>query len=229
MPIITAKDISMSYEGRTVIENVNFSISAGDYLCILGENGSGKTTLLKALTGLKKIDSGSLEFGEGLRRRDIGYLPQQTDFQKDFPASVSEVVMSGCINSMRFKPFYTKREKNMAKKAMSILDILSISDKCYHELSGGQQQKVLLARALCASKKLLILDEPATGLDSGASAELYSLISKLNSEGMTIIMISHDIANSVRYADYILHLGDGGSSFFGTCDEYTDMIGEASE
>ncbi len=138
MPVITAKDISMSYEGRTVIENINFSVNSGDYLCILGENGSGKTTLLKALTGLKKIDSGSLEFGEGLNRRDIGYLPQQTDFQRDFPASVRELVLSGCINSMRLKPFYTKREKNMADYAMSKLGILSLSNKCYHELSGGQ-------------------------------------------------------------------------------------------
>ncbi len=229
MPVITAKDISMSYEGKTVIDNVSFSINSGDYLCILGENGSGKTTLLKALTGLKKIDSGSLGFGDGLCRRDIGYLPQQADFQRDFPASVREVVLSGCINSMRFKPFYTKKEKFMALSAMTKLDILPLAYKCYHELSGGQQQKVLLARALCASKKLLILDEPTTALDFSASNEFYSLISKLNSEGMTVIMISHDIANSVKYARTILHLGDKGNNFFGTSDEYFAVMKGVSE
>lgn len=220
MPVINAKNVSVSYDGRKVIEEISFCVNSGDYLCIVGENGSGKTTLLKALTGLKSIDCGSIEFGDGLKRCEIGYLPQQTDVQRDFPASAFEVVLSGFAGSMGFWPFYTKKQKSMAKDAMAKLEICELAKKCYHELSGGQQQRVLLARAICASRKLLVLDEPTTGLDRGASTELYRLISKLNSEGMTVIVISHDVENIVKYASKVLHLDEHKPLFFGETKEY---------
>ncbi len=221
MNIITAESISMSYEGKKVLDNVSFKVEDGDCLLILGENGSGKTTLLKALTGLKKIDSGRLNYGPGFKQNEIGYLPQQTQVQRDFPASVEEVVISGCINRMGLFSFYTKKQKSMAKNAMKRLEIEGISKKCYHSLSGGQQQRVLLARALCASQNLLILDEPTTGLDTGASKEFYQLISALNKEGKTVVMISHDIQNALGCATKVLHLGDERPLFFGDIGDYS--------
>lgn len=220
MNVIEARNISMSYEGKTVIDKVSFDVKKGDSLLIVGENGSGKTTLLKALTGLKKIDSGKLSFKNGLKQNEIGYLPQQTEVQRDFPASVLEVVLSGCINKLGFKPFYTKKQKNMAFSAMEKLEISSLSKKCYHELSGGQQQRVLLARAICASEKILILDEPTTGLDVSTAKEFYFFISQLKQDGMTIIMISHDIKNALECADTVLHLGDSKPLFFGSTQDY---------
>lgn len=215
MSVVTAKNISMSYEGKKVIDSISFDVEKGELLLIAGENGSGKTTLLKALTGLKKIDSGTLRFGSGFKGREIGYLPQQTEVQRDFPASAWEVVLSGALGSVAWRPFYGKKQKTMARLAMEKLEISSLSKKCYHELSGGQQQRVLLARALCASKKLLILDEPTTALDMSASRDFYSLISRLKKEGMTIIMITHDVENAIGLADKVLHLGEMKPLYFG--------------
>lgn len=220
MSAITAKNISMSYEGKKVIDSISFSVEKGELLLIVGENGSGKTTLLKGLTGLKKIDSGILSFEENISNREIGYLPQQTEVQRDFPASVWEVVLSGTLGGMGWRPFYGKKQKDMARHAMEKLEISSLSEKCYHELSGGQQQRVLLARALCASKKILVLDEPTTALDAGASKELYALISGLKEDGMTVIMITHDVDNAVSLADKVLHLGEQKPLYFGSADEY---------
>lgn len=223
MPIINAQNISMSYEGKKVIEALSFDVEAGDFLCILGDNGSGKTTLLKALTGLKKIDCGTLVFANDLKKNQIGYLPQQTDIQKDFPASAMEIVLSGTVGSMGFMPFYGKKQKTLAKSALEKLGIADLAKKCYHELSGGQQQRVLLARAICASKKLLILDEPTTALDEAAGKDFYNLLLMLKSEGITIIMISHDVKSALSCADKILHLEhsqSGGGYFFGTVADY---------
>ncbi len=229
MNVIEARNISMSYEGKKVIENVSFDVKKGESLLIVGENGSGKTTLLKALTGLKKIDSGKLTFKNGLKQNEIGYLPQQTDVQRDFPASVREVVLSGCINKLKVMPFYTKKQKSIAHMAMEKLEITSLSKKCYHELSGGQQQRVLLARAICASEKILILDEPTTGLDMTAAREFYFFISQLKKEGMTIIMISHDIKNALQCADTVLHLGDLKPFFYGSSKEYSEELKKGGE
>jgi len=229
MPVIEAKNISMSYEGKKVIEGVSFTVEKGDCFCILGENGSGKTTLLKALTRLKKIDSGVLEFKRELKKKQIGYLPQQTEVQKDFPASAREVVLSGTVGSMGLMPFYTKKQKQKAKSAMEKLEIAHLADKCYHELSGGQQQRVLLARAICASKELLILDEPTTSLDDTATKEFYEFLAEIKDSGITIIMISHDIKNAVDCADKILHLKTSGEFFFGTKNDYAKMYMSAKE
>ena len=219
MALITFQDAAFGYEGKVVCENISFEINAGDYLCIVGENGSGKSTLIKGLLGLKKPYAGKVFIGDGLKQTEIGYLPQQTQVQKDFPASVYEVVLSGCLNSMGLKPFYTKSDKQLAQKNMEKLDVESLKKYCYRELSGGQQQRVLLARALCATKKLLLLDEPVTGLDPIAANSFYKLISQLNNEGITIIMVSHDIHHAVSQARLILHM-DKSPLFFGETKDY---------
>ena len=220
MSLISCKNVYLSYESNTVINNLNFEVNEGDYLCIVGENGSGKSTLIKSILGLKQTASGHLHLIGGINGGEIGYLPQQTTAQKDFPASVYEVVLSGCIAEKK-GIFFSAAQKRKADENMKKLDILSLKGKCYRELSGGQQQRVLLARALCAGGKLLLLDEPVTGLDPLVTAELYSLIDRLNREdGVTVVMVSHDLFAATQYATHILHLKKD-NSFFGTVDEYT--------
>ena len=219
MALISCENLSLAYEGKTIVSDINFKVSKGDYLCIAGENGSGKTTLMKALLGLKKPASGKIIFGDGLTKKDIGYLPQQTEIQRDFPASVKEIVLSGFVGKSGLRPFYSKKEKSSAEKNMEILGIKDFGKKCYRELSGGQQQRVLLARALCATEKLLLLDEPVAGLDPMATAEFYKIIASLNREGITIIMVSHDIQAAIDQASHILHLRHR-SLFFGPAKEY---------
>lgn len=219
MSLISCKNICLSYENNTVVDNLSFSVEAGEYLCIVGENGSGKSTLIKAILGLKETSSGHLHFGEGLKKGEIGYLPQQTTAQKDFPASVFEVVISGCSADKK-GIFYSKTHKKLAYENMKKLDILDLEKKCFRELSGGQQQRVLLARALCATKKLILLDEPVTGLDPIVTNELYSIISTINKEfGITIVMVSHDLHSAIQNASHILHIKKN-AHFFGTVNEY---------
>lgn len=218
MALITAENLSLGYDKMVVASGVSFSVNSGDYLCIVGENGSGKSTLMKTLLHLLRPISGKLLEGDGLTFSEIGYLPQQTVIQKDFPASVKEIVLSGCQGHMGLRPFYGKKEKDMARENMKRLGILDLEGRCYRELSGGQQQRVLLARALCATDKLLLLDEPVSGLDPNATLDMYELIKELNDKGVAIIMISHDIIAAVQYASHILHMGD--EIFFGTKDEY---------
>ena len=218
MTLIRACDLALGYDGKTVAENINFTVNEGDYLCVIGENGSGKSTLIKTLLGLNKPVSGSLETALDLKK--IGYLPQQTAAQKDFPASVWEVVLSGRQNHPHFPPFYTKADKEDALRNMELLDLLPLKKRCYRDLSGGQQQRVLLARALCATKKLLLLDEPVTGLDPVMTNEMYQLIRRINREqNVTIIMVSHDIRNILPDATHILQL-DQKQVFFGPTNEY---------
>lgn len=219
MSLIKCENVSLGYEGRTVISHLNFTVEQGDYLFILGENGSGKSTLTRAILGQKNVISGTVEFGDGLKQNEIGYLPQQTPVQKDFPASVKEIVLSGCLNTSGFHPFYSSKQKEKAKNNMEKLGIIDLADCCYRELSGGQQQRVLLARALCAAGRLLILDEPAAGLDPRITGDLYHLIRHINEDGMTVIMVSHDIAAAEKYASHILHVGSA-PLFFGTKEEY---------
>ena len=218
MALITCEHLSLGYENRELLRDLSFSVRAGDYLCIVGENGSGKTTLMKTILGLRQPLAGSIRFGDGLRQTEIGYLPQQTDVQRDFPASVWEIVLSGCMNSLGLRPFYGKAQKARAEEALQKLDIADLRRRCYRELSGGQQQRVLLARALCATGKLLLLDEPVSGLDPRVTAELYRIIRDLNREGITILMISHDLQAAAEDASHILHVGR--ELFFGTKDDY---------
>ena len=218
MAYITCEDLTLRYEALTVQEHLSFTVEKGDYLCIVGENGSGKSTLMKCLLGLKQADGGTLKFGDGLKRNEIGYLPQQTVVQRDFPASVWEIVLSGNLSAGGIKPFYSKAEKRRAEENIARMNIAPLKKRCYRELSGGQQQRVLLARALCATRKLLLLDEPVSGLDPKVTAEMYALIRELNEQGITVIMISHDIAAAVQYATHILHIGS--TVFFGTKEAY---------
>lgn len=220
MALIRCENVSIGYEGQIVVKDLNFQIASGDYLCIVGENGSGKSTLVKSLLGLKSVEKGQIIFGDGLRQTEIGYLPQQTDVQKDFPASVYEVVVSGRLNSRGIRPFYTSADKKTAFEKMKMLGIEDLSGQCFRDLSGGQKQRALLARALCATKTLLLLDEPVTGLDPIVTAEFYELIERINKEsGIAVVMVSHDIESAVKYATHILHLQEK-VLFFGTAEDY---------
>lgn len=220
MSLITCKDLVLGYEGHPIVTGLNFTVESGDYLCIVGENGSGKSTLMKTLLGLREPMSGELTFGDGLHKNEIGYLPQQTVIQRDFPASVREVVLSGCLNKCGIRPFYTASEKKAAEANMERLGITGLSSRCYRELSGGQQQRVLLARALCATSKLLLLDEPVSGLDPKVTNDMYELIESLNREDkITVIMVSHDIAASMKYSNRILHVSHT-PLFFGSTADY---------
>lgn len=220
MSLISCEKVSLAYEGKTIVTDIDFRINVGDYLCIVGENGSGKSTLMKVLLGLKSPFSGKIIFGDGLDKKNLGYLPQQTDVQRDFPASVKEIVLSGCISSNGIRPFFTKELKKKADENMRKLGIYQLRNRCYRELSGGQQQRVLLARALCAAEKLLILDEPAAGLDPVVTNEMYSIINSLNKDdNMTIIMVSHDINQAVKNATHILHISEK-PLFFGKTEDY---------
>ena len=219
MSQLTCTSLSLGYEGKEILSNLSFSVEAGDYVCILGENGSGKTTLMRTILGLHKPMKGSITTGDGLNRREIGYLPQQNSIQRDFPATVREIVISGFQGQCGFRPFYTREQKRRADENIELMGISHLKNRCYRELSGGQQQRVLLARALCATRKMLFLDEPVAGLDPKVTQEMYALIEKLNKElGINIIMISHDIRAAIQFSNKILHIGS--EIFFGSRDEY---------
>lgn len=218
--LITCRDLAFAYEGRTVLHDVNFSVASGEYWFIVGGNGSGKSTLIKGLLRLKAPAAGTISYGDGLQADQIGYLPQQTVAQKDFPASVMEVVLSGLLNSHGWKPFFSRAERSTALEKLALLDAEKLADRSFQDLSGGQRQRVLLARALCAGRKMLLLDEPASALDPLATAELYQLIDRLNREqGLTVLMVSHDLSAAERYASHVLHLGSH-QLFAGTRHDY---------
>ena len=224
--LLDCRDAALGYEGKPVWEHLSFQVHSGDYVCIVGENGSGKSTLVKSLLGLLKPLSGEIVRSPSLRSGAIGYLPQQTKAQKDFPATVTEVVRSGFLSSRGMRFFYTPKENSTALMHMGKLGVLELKDRCYRELSGGQQQRVLLARALCATQKMLLLDEPVSGLDPKVTAEMYALIQKLNYEdGITVVMISHDLNAALQYASHILHIGD--TAFFGTKAAYLNEFPHA--
>lgn len=217
--------IQMNCQGLTLgydsvlVRDLNFTIHAGDYLYILGENGTGKSTLMRTILGLLPPLEGSVVLGGGVLPAEIGYLPQQTQAQRDFPATVWEVALSGCQGRCGLRPFYTRAEKDLARQSLRRMDMERLSGRCYRELSGGQQQRVLLARALCAAQKMLLLDEPVSGLDPSASRELYQVISQLNKhDGVTILMISHDVQAALCHASHILCLGE--QVFFGPRDAF---------
>ena len=217
MPQIICENASLGYENRLIVKNLSFTVNAGDYLCILGENGSGKSTLMKTILNLTPPLAGSIRM-EDLKSTEIGYLPQQTQVQRDFPASVQEIVLSGFQGRCGLRPFYTKAEKAVASENLERMGMAQFARKCYRDLSGGQQQRVLLARALCATRKCLLLDEPVSGLDPKATAQMYEIIAELHREGITIIMISHDLNAALDDATHVLHIGE--KLFFGTREEY---------
>lgn len=209
MSQIKVNDVSLGYDGITVCEHVNFSVNAGDYLCVVGSNGSGKSTLMKALLHLKAPIGGEIILSDGLTRNDIGYLPQRTEAQKDFPASVAEIVRSGCVGRKNFRFFMGKSQKAAVEKNMRCMGITDLAARPFSELSGGQQQRVLLARALCAAEKVLLLDEPISGLDPNAAEDMYAAIRHLNRDhGITIIMVTHDLPSVAKYASCVLSMSD---------------------
>ena len=219
-PLITCSHVDFGYENNDAVIDLNMEVCPGDYLCIVGENGSGKSTLIKGLLGLLKPTGGSLKIDEDLRRTGIGYLPQQTAAQRDFPASVREVVLSGCLSRRGSRPFYSREEKQLAAENMRRLGIEDLGRRCYRELSGGQQQRVLIARALCATRQMLILDEPVTGLDPSAIQDFYHLVRQLNrEEHVTILMVTHDVGNVLQEAGKVLHLKQR-VLFYGTAEDY---------
>lgn len=218
MAYITCEHLALGYDGMVILSDLNFKVNAGDYLCIVGENGTGKSTLVKTLLHLHPAVSGCMSAGEGLKQNEIGYLPQQTVVQRGFPATVWEIVLSGTLSRCGRRPFYSKLEKELAESKMKKLGIWDLRKKCYRKLSGGQQQRTLLARALCAACKVILLDEPVTGLDPKAANEFYHMTKELTEEGIAVIMVSHDI-QAVSYATKILHL-DKRDVFFGTKEEY---------
>lgn len=222
---IKCKQVAIGYEGKSIVTGLDFVVQQGDYLCIIGENGAGKSTLMKTLLQLKQPLEGEIRFEGGLSSNQVGYLPQQTVIQKDFPASVEEIVRSGCLNQRGLRPFYNAQEKQRAIENMKKLGILPLAKRCYRELSGGQQQRVLLARALCATQKLLLLDEPVAGLDPVAAKDMYALIDQLNKEdGITVIMISHDLTATLQYASHLLHIKSGKQVYFGKREDYLDDV-----
>ncbi len=218
--ILTVKNLAVAYDGKKVIENINFNVCEGDFLVIFGENGSGKSSLMKALLSLKAPSFGEIKFRDGISMHEIGYLPQITPTQQDFPASAWEVVLSGCLNKMGLKPFYGKKEKERAKRNMQLLSVYDLKNECFRNLSGGQKQRVLLARALCAAGKLLLLDEPVAGLDVASTRDFYESIKAINQNGTAIIMVSHDIASSLSVAKHVLNIGNHTVLFFGTAQDY---------
>jgi len=221
MSQLTCKNISIAYEKENVVDNLSITVEKGDYVSIIGENGTGKSSLLKGILGLVSVKNGQVLFDEGCSRKNIGYLSQQNPMQKDFPASVYEVVLSGCLKSKGFRPFYSKKEKNLAMDNLKKLGMDGLKKSCYADLSGGQKQRVLLARALCATDRMIILDEPVTGLDPVATADMYHLVNKLNKDlGITIIMVTHDIENALKYSNKILHLHKKNKYYFGPKEDY---------
>ena len=219
MAQIICRNLAIGYDGKAIVQNMNFSVNTGEYLCVIGENGAGKSTFMKTLLGLQPPIQGEILFGDNLKQNEIGYLPQQTEVQKDFPASVREIVLSGCQNQLGLRPFYNRKEKSYAEAILNKLQITDLAEQCYRELSGGQKQRVLLARALCATKKMLLLDEPVAGLDPKAAKEMYYLLQKINrEENITVIMISHDIQIAVNYASHVMKIGP--NIFYGTSEEY---------
>ncbi len=220
MALIAMNNVTIAFEGAVAVDSVSLEVQRGDYLVIVGENGSGKSTLMRAMLGLVKPRSGRIAYGDGLVKNRIGYLPQQTAAQRDFPASVEEVVLSGCVNRMGGRFFYGRVEKEKALRSMRLLDVEKYRKKSYRSLSGGQQQRTLLARALCATDAMLLLDEPVTGLDPAAAQEFYDVIRELNRvHGVAVVMVSHDVSAALRDAGKVLVM-DRGMDFFGTVAEY---------
>ena len=217
MPLLSFENLSIGYDNTSVLNDLSFEIEKGDYIAIIGENGAGKSTLLKTMLGLIAPIKGRIVFDKEVKKTEIGYLPQQTLAQRDFPASVWEVVISGCLARNGLRPFYSKEDKKLAQNNIEKMGLTELKNRCYRELSGGQQQRVLLARALCSSNKLLVLDEPVTGLDPKVTNQLYEIVSSLNKEGITIIMISHDLS-VLKYANKVLHVGH--DTLFGDKESY---------
>ena len=229
--LLEVTDLCIGYDGKSIVDDICFEIVSGSYLCIVGENGAGKSTLLKTISGLQKPIYGTVHFS--VEQREIGYLPQQTAVQHDFPASAKEIVSSGALSRGKwYRSFYSKEEKERIAWACEKTGVAAFAGQCFRELSGGQQKRVLLARALVTAKNAVILDEPTAGLDPEAMKEFYELLAKINrDEKITIIMVTHDIESATKYATHILHLytkiaksddDESDDYFFGNVDQFIE-------
>ena len=228
MALIAMKDVTIAFEGTVAVDHVSFEVNPGDYVVVVGENGSGKSTLMRAMLGLVRPRSGRILYGDGLVKNQIGYLPQQTAAQRDFPASVEEVVLSGCVNRMGRRFFFNRTDREKAGRNMRLLDVYGLRKRSYRTLSGGQQQRALLARALCATDAMLLLDEPVTGLDPAAAAEFYDVIRDLNRKhGVAVVMVSHDLGGAMRDANKVLQM-DRGMDFFGSARDFEARMAEGA-
>ena len=218
MRLLECDSVTIGYPGKVLATNLSFAVDSGDCLCVVGENGAGKSTLIRTLLHLQPPLRGQIRL-QGIRSQEIGYLPQATAIPDDFPATVWEVVLSGCLSKCGWHPFYGRREKELAQRQLSRLGLTELRNHSYRDLSGGQRQRTLLARALCAAKHLLLLDEPVAGLDTAIQAEFYRLVRSLREEDeMGIIMVSHDLHGALGQATHVLHLAS--NLFYGTRDEY---------
>ena len=217
-PLIKCEHVDFGYDNQDAVVDVNMEVNPGDYLCIVGENGSGKSTLMKGLLGLLKPTAGRLEVADDLKRTGIGYLPQQTAAQKDFPATVYEVVLSGCLSKRGRLPFYSRAEKNIADRNLEKLGITPLRDQCYRELSGGQQQRLCIARALTVDPEVLLLDEPCSALDVKSSAVIEEMLTELKKQ-YTIVIVTHNIAQARRISDYGAFLLGGRLVEWGESDQ----------
>ena len=223
MNMIELKNVTLGYDDHIVLKNINMEINEKDFICVVGPNGSGKSTLIKGILGLIKPLKGKIKYND-LKRNFVGYMPQETKVDNNFPASVFEIVLSGTLNQMGFKLFYTKKEKEIAEKNLKLLNIYNLKNKNFCDLSGGQRQKVLLARAISATKKLIILDEPSNNLDSKSKKDLYKTIVSLNKDkGIAVIMITHDLDHDNLIGNKILSLRED-EVFFGTTEEFVRRI-----
>ena len=223
MSLIEIRNLSLGYDKDIILKHVNLDIEENDFICIVGPNGSGKSTLVKGILGLIKPIKGKVKYN-GLKQNFIGYMPQETKVDANFPASVFEIVLSGTLNSEKYKMFYTKSQKETAMNNMKLLGIEKLKNKSFCDLSGGQRQKVLLARSLSATTKLLILDEPSNNLDSKSKSELYKTIIDLNkNHGITVIMITHDLDHDNLIGNKILSLREN-DIFFGSVDEFIRRV-----
>lgn len=222
MELFKLEKLTLGYENKIVLKNISFSVEEGDFIIIVGPNGSGKSTLIKGILGLINPIKGKIVLND-LKRNYIGYMPQETKVDSNFPASVNEIVLSGLLNNKKFKPFYTKEDKEIVSKNLKLLHIDNLKNKNFSDLSGGQRQKVLLARSLCATKKLLILDEPSNNLDYKSKIDLYNIAKKLNKEkNITVLMITHDLDNENLIGNKVISLGEK-EFFYGTNKEYKEL------
>ena len=209
MAYLTCKNLTLGYEGHAIVSDLNFKVGKGDYLCIVGENGTGKSTLIKTLLHLQDAISGEVMAGDGLKAYEVGYLPQQTVVQKDFPATVEEIVLSGTLAKCGWRPFYSKVEKRMAEEKMKKMDVWNLRKSCYRNLSGGQQQRVGIARALAAEPQVMLFDEPTSALDPEWIGGVLDVMKEIAADGMTMIVVSHEMRFVKNVASRILFLEGG--------------------
>lgn len=214
------KNLSCGYNKDLIIKNLNMKMEDGDFICVVGPNGAGKTTLIKTILGLIKPLKGEVIYHD-LKPSFIGYMPQESKIDSRFPASNMEVVLSGTLNKV--KHFYSKEDRERALNNFKLLGISKLKDKSFKDLSGGERQKVLLARSLSATSKLLILDEPSNNLDSKSKKELYKLIEDLNQKGLSIMMITHDLDHGNLIGNKILSLRED-DTFFGSVESFVRRI-----